>query len=55
MKQLTVIFFLFILSSLELFSQEIDHQHDIHYSFIENRGQWNSKILFQSSRFFVDA
>jgi gliding motility-associated-like protein len=48
MKLLTVIFFLFILSSLELFSQEIEHQHDIHYSFIENKGQWNPKILFQS-------
>lgn len=48
MKQLTVIFFLFILSSLNMFAQEIEHHHDIHYSFIENKGQWNPKILFQS-------
>ncbi len=48
MKQIKVIFFLFILSSLKLFSQEIEHQQDIHYSFLENKGQWDSKILFHS-------
>ncbi len=29
-------------------SQEINHNHNVHYSFIENKGQWPSSVLFKS-------
>lgn len=31
-----------------LFSQEIEHEHSILHSFIENKGQWESPILFKA-------
>lgn len=30
------------------FSQEIEHSHSIHHSFIENKGQWGENVLFKS-------
>lgn len=29
-------------------AQEIEHQHSIYHSMIENKGQWDEKVLFQS-------
>lgn len=29
-------------------SQEISHNHSIHHSFIENKGQWHQEVLFKS-------
>jgi len=29
-------------------AQEIKHSHSIHHSFIENKGQWDKDVLFQS-------
>jgi len=40
--------FAFTLCLQPLFAQEIEHQHSIHHSFIENKGQWDSKVLFKS-------
>ncbi|MDD2983368.1 MAG: gliding motility-associated C-terminal domain-containing protein [Crocinitomicaceae bacterium] len=41
---------LLILSSfiLTLQSQEIEHKHSIHHAFIENKGQWDEKVLFKT-------
>lgn len=41
---------LLILSSfiLTVQSQEIEHSHSIHHAFIENKGQWDSKVLFKT-------
>lgn len=41
---------LLILSSfiLTIHSQEIEHSHSIHHAFIENKGQWDSKVLFKT-------
>ena len=39
--------FVFI-SSLAVNGQEITHDHSIQHSFIENKGQWNDQVLFQS-------
>lgn len=41
-------FFLF-LSGFSGFTQKIEHSHSIHHSFIENKGQWPSEVLFRSS------
>lgn len=32
-----------------LFTQEVKHEHSSHYSFMENKGQWPSPILFKSA------
>ncbi|MGV3612607.1 MAG: T9SS type B sorting domain-containing protein [Fluviicola sp.] len=29
-------------------AQEIEHQHPSHYALVENKGQWDDKVLFQS-------
>lgn len=29
-------------------SQEIEHSHSIHHAFIENKGQWDSDVLFKT-------
>lgn len=29
-------------------TQEIAHKHSIHHAFVENKGQWNEKVLFKS-------
>lgn len=31
-----------------LIGQEVTHSHSIHHAFIENKGQWNDRILFKS-------
>lgn len=43
-----LLLFLVLCSSFFLKAQEITHKHSIHHSFIENKGQWNDQILFQS-------
>ncbi|MBI1836070.1 MAG: gliding motility-associated C-terminal domain-containing protein [Flavobacteriia bacterium] len=43
-----ILLILFFTISKTLKAQEIEHHHDIHYSFVENKGQWDSQILFQS-------
>lgn len=43
-----IILFILLLFPLISFSQEIEHKHDIYSSFIENKGQWNSDIIFKS-------
>lgn len=48
MKKTVIGIILFLISILNSFSQEINHEHDIKYSFIENKGQWHPDILFQS-------
>lgn len=30
------------------FSQEIEHDHSLHHAFLENKGQWNNRVLFKS-------
>lgn len=39
---------LLLIISCSTFAQQIDHPHSIAHSFIENKGQWNENILFQS-------
>lgn len=46
MKQISILFIL--IACFRSYAQEISHEHSIHHSFIENKGQWNEKILFQS-------
>jgi len=46
MKFLLVIWTLTVLSA-SLFSQEIEHNHTLHHSFIENKGQWKKEVLFK--------
>lgn len=43
-----LLLFLVFISSLTLQAQEIVHNHSIHHAFIENKGQWDDQILFQS-------
>ncbi len=43
-----LLLFLVFISGLMLQAQEIVHNHSIHHSFIENKGQWDEQILFQS-------
>lgn len=33
---------------LVTFGQEIEHKHSVHHAFIQNKGQWNSNILFKT-------
>jgi gliding motility-associated-like protein len=37
-----------LLSTTIIAAQEIEHTHNIHYSLIENKGQWDEPVLFQS-------
>lgn len=46
MNQFLTIFFIAI--ALFSNSQEVNHPHSILHSFIENKGQWNENVLFQS-------
>ncbi len=48
MKQLLRFIFIFFLLQNTLISQEIEHEHSIHHAFIENKGQWNKDVLFQT-------
>jgi len=34
--------------SANLWSQEFEHKHSLHHSLIENKGQWDLPVLFQS-------
>lgn len=34
--------------TLNIFSQEVHHEHSIHHAFVENKGQWNDQVLFKS-------
>ena len=42
------IFFLLFFAHNSLKAQEIEHEHSILHSFIENKGQWESPILFKA-------
>ncbi len=42
-----IIIFIFLLS-LQLHAQEETHAHSIHHALIENKGQWDEPVLFQS-------
>lgn len=46
MKQL-ILFFVFLFPMISS-AQEIEHSHSILHSFIENKGQWDKNVLFQS-------
>jgi gliding motility-associated-like protein len=37
-----------LLQSLLLIGQEVEHPHSIHHAFIENKGQWDTAVLFKS-------
>ena len=43
-----VIFFLLLFAFNSVKAQEIAHEHSIHHAFIENKGQWESSILFKA-------
>ncbi|HLU87932.1 MAG TPA: T9SS type B sorting domain-containing protein [Taishania sp.] len=47
MKQL-ILFLTIALSCSVGHTQEISHDHSIHHSFIENKGQWDPLVLFKS-------
>lgn len=34
--------------SCALFAQELEHKHSVHHALIENKGQWDTPVLFQS-------
>jgi gliding motility-associated-like protein len=48
MKQLLRFIFLCILFQNTVISQEVEHEHSIHHAFVENKGQWDKDVLFQS-------
>jgi len=48
MKLKLIFLLLFLVESISFFSQEITHKHDIRYSFIENKGQWDPAVLFHT-------
>jgi gliding motility-associated-like protein len=33
---------------VQFYAQEIEHEHPSHYALVENKGQWDEKVLFQS-------
>ena len=33
---------------VQSYAQEINHEHPSHYALVENKGQWDEKVLFQS-------
>lgn len=39
----------FINVGLVTFGQEINHDHSVHHSFLENKGQWPSQVLFKTN------
>ena len=47
-KAVNLIFCILIFLGGGIYSQEIEHKHSIHHSFIENKGQWDKNVLFQS-------
>ncbi|GAB5418399.1 MAG: hypothetical protein Crog4KO_14970 [Crocinitomicaceae bacterium] len=36
------------MTSVVTFGQEISHEHSVHHSFTENKGQWHERILFMT-------
>ena len=48
MKQIQYFICLFLIFQNVAFSQVIEHDHSIHHAFIENKGQWDENVLFQS-------
>lgn len=46
MKKLFAI--LAVCAALGGYAQEMEHEHSIYHSFIENKGQWHDDVLFQS-------
>ncbi len=49
MMRSNLLFILFVLTLFQYgWSQEIEHEHSIHHSLIENKGQWDENVLFQS-------
>ena len=44
-----LVVFVCLILPIFLFSQEKEHVHSSHYSFIENKGQWPSPVLFKSA------
>lgn len=47
LSKILVLFLSFITFSV-VYSQEVTHSHSSPYSFIENKGQWDEKVLFKS-------
>jgi gliding motility-associated-like protein len=43
-----LLLFTVLLMSGMSWSQHIEHEHSIHYSFLENKGQWGDNVLFKS-------
>ncbi|MDX1651829.1 MAG: hypothetical protein R3277_05020, partial [Brumimicrobium sp.] len=39
---------LLIVLSVSARAQEITHEHSVHHAFIENKGQWNDRVLFMN-------
>jgi len=48
MKAGILIFFYILLANSFVNAQEVTHKHASPYSFIENKGQWDEKVLFKS-------
>ncbi len=47
MKLLLLMFCILVFGG-QFIAQEIEHQHPSHYALVENKGQWDEKVLFQS-------
>ncbi len=48
MKQIQYFICLFLILQNVALSQDIEYEHSIHHAFIENKGQWDENVLFQS-------
>jgi gliding motility-associated-like protein len=46
--KLFALLFMFWFCSSFLYAQEVAHSHAIHNTFVENKGQWDPQILFQT-------
>lgn len=46
MRHLLLLFIITLSSFLN--AQEVKHDHSIHHAFLENKGQWNDRILFKT-------
>ena len=45
--RLILVFFCAVVAHA-VFGQEVHHNHSVHYAFLENKGQWNDRILFKA-------
>ncbi len=43
-----LLLFICLMTSVVTFGQEISHDHSVHHSFTENKGQWHERILFMT-------